>query len=357
MAFIKDWLAWTDTNLRFLRNTISIAQLGSPSVGSVDGTSSMDGDEGYIFLFNPGFYPLTANFTVDEAVGLSNASSAATWTVTELYPAPTEYTVDTWAHGAAVAVRVDGSDARVLKLTKVSAPTAATTAGKAATLQVVGAAAAHAVAAGSSTVALRGVSGPTGTQVDLRVLGSSDAHTEVTIDGRKCATAKTNAAGELAVTATFRGDVVQHAMPISPDAVPPQPWAGGWLNTTFTVSAAMKAQSAARQAAYPIDWTPAEYKATWLVPARLLIYAFIIRPAQTMKVELMVDGKAVEVSQSYNSRALTHARTFLGFYFDASNMAVGSPHSLSINVEKGVDFQGLFWENLETEHTNQVIAC
>jgi hypothetical protein len=91
MAFIKRWLGWTDTNLRFLRNTVSIAQLGSPAVGAVDGTASMDGDEGFLFLFNPGFLPLPANFTVDEAIGISNASSTDRWIVTELYPTPTEY--------------------------------------------------------------------------------------------------------------------------------------------------------------------------------------------------------------------------------------------------------------------------
>ena len=48
LAFIKRWLAWTDTNLRFLRNTMPIAQLGEPTVGEVDGTASMDGDQGCV---------------------------------------------------------------------------------------------------------------------------------------------------------------------------------------------------------------------------------------------------------------------------------------------------------------------
>jgi hypothetical protein len=68
------------------------------------------------------------------------------------------------------------------------------------------------------------------------------------------------ASGELVVTPTFAGSLVHHAMPVSPHTVPPQPWAGGWLNTTFVVPKVLKAQAAARQLAYPIDWKPADYK-------------------------------------------------------------------------------------------------
>ena len=38
----------------------------------------------------------------------------------------------------------------------------------------------------------------------------------------------------------------------------------------------MKAQSIARAAGYPVDWKPADYLASWLVPSRLLIYLFIV---------------------------------------------------------------------------------
>jgi len=392
LAFIKDWLAWTDTNLRFLRNTAAIAQLGSPSVGSIDGTASMDGDEGYIFLFNPGFVPLSANFTVDEAVGLSNASSSDTWSVSELYPTPTEYTVDTWKHGAAVSVTVGGSDCRVLKLSKASSASASAASalaqkqavavatviggvvGEVSTTTAATAATHHGASAGGVVVALKGASAPTGSTTELRVrtptvtaaaaakmgVEAAAAVPTVTVNGKTCTTTTRNAAGELVVRPTFAGAPVHHAMPISPGAVPPQPWAGGWLNTTFVVPSAMKAQAAARSTAYPIDWAPADYKASWLVPSRLLVYAFVIKPANDMKLTLMVDGAPANMTTAYNSRGLPHPRTFLGFYYDASKLTADTPHTLSINVPKGGEsgvFQGLFWENVDTEYTTDVAAC
>lgn len=360
LKFIKDWLAWTDTNIRFLRNTAWIAQLGSPAVGSVDGTASMDGDEGYIFLFNPGFVPLVANFTVDEAIGISNASASASWTVSELYPSPTEFTVDTWKHGSTVSVSVGGSDCRVLKLTKLTKSSAAPSLPP----MLVGSVGTVVASVGqdAGTAVVTGASAPTGSSAVLRVVvaggsrGLGAAAANLVVNGKSCTSTTRNDAGDLAVTATFAGAPIHHAMPISPGAVPQQPWKGGWLNTSFVVPSAMKAQAAARQAAYPIDWGPADYKASWLVPSRLLVYAFIVQPTNNMKLTLMVDGAPVDVTAAYNSRGLPHPRTFLGFYFDASKLSADTPHKLSISVPPS-DFQGLFWENVDTEYTSDVIKC
>lgn len=51
----------------------------------------MHEDEGFVFLFNPGLRGGNATFTVDECIGVSNASAAARWTVTEVYPSPKPY--------------------------------------------------------------------------------------------------------------------------------------------------------------------------------------------------------------------------------------------------------------------------
>jgi len=54
-----------------------IATLGAPQLGAVDGTAAMSAaDEGYLFLFNPGFTPLNASLLVDESLDISNASTA-----------------------------------------------------------------------------------------------------------------------------------------------------------------------------------------------------------------------------------------------------------------------------------------
>ena len=123
LDFITKWVNWTDANLAYLRNTMPIATLNGPGLGKVDGTAMMsDADEGYIFLFNPNLRVHNASLSVDESLGLSNASSSAKWTVTELYPRE-NIVVGTWTHGDILSVAVVGSDARVLHLTKASSQT------------------------------------------------------------------------------------------------------------------------------------------------------------------------------------------------------------------------------------------
>ena len=77
---------WVDSNLRYLNRTQPIPGYGAPSVTAVDGTFAMDNDEGFIFLFNAGPLARNATLTVDEMIGLTNQSVAATWLVNELYP-------------------------------------------------------------------------------------------------------------------------------------------------------------------------------------------------------------------------------------------------------------------------------
>ena len=141
--------------------------------------------------------------------------------------------------------------------------------------------------------------------------------------------------------------------------VPPRNNTGGAFSTTFVVSEAVKKQLAARAVAYPINWTfPTDYNATWLVPTRLLAYVFIASPRDTMEVSMVVDGTAVPLTKAYNSRGRTPPARgcFLGFYADFSIFLRDSPgtvHSLEVTVPSSLPsgaFQGVFYENLETEY-------
>ena len=80
---------------------------------------------------------------------------------------------------------------------------------------------------------------------------------------------------------------------------------------------------------------------------------FIENPMDNLldKITLTVDGEEVLVKRSYNSRGLNHSRTFLGYYFIATEMAVDKPHHLKLTLPKlpAGAFTGIFWENLETE--------
>ena len=114
-------LLQTDTNLAYLKNTMPIATLNGPGLGKVDGTAMMNAeDEGFVFLFNPNLRIHNATLSVDESMGISNASMSSKYTVTELYPREGA-AVGTWSHGDLLSVSVMGSDARVLQLTKASA--------------------------------------------------------------------------------------------------------------------------------------------------------------------------------------------------------------------------------------------
>ncbi len=67
-AWFRGWLAWCEKNKEFLRHTRTI--IGPPSLGKIDGTSMIVGDRGYLFLFNPNAKRVTAEFTLDQTIGL-----------------------------------------------------------------------------------------------------------------------------------------------------------------------------------------------------------------------------------------------------------------------------------------------
>ena len=65
----------------------------------------------------------------------------------------------------------------------------------------------------------------------------------------------------------------------------------------------------------------------------------------------MIDDVEVEVHNAYNSRGRVVPRCFLGYYFDATNLAVNKTHSLALDIPmlgKGLSFKGVYWQNVET---------
>ena len=87
-----------------------IATLNGPGLGKVDGTAMMNAeDEGFVFLFNPNLRIHNATLSVDESMGISNASMSSKYTVTELYPREGA-AVGTWSHGDLLSVNIAGGD-------------------------------------------------------------------------------------------------------------------------------------------------------------------------------------------------------------------------------------------------------
>ena len=148
-----------------------------------------------------------------------------------------------------------------------------------------------------------------------------------------------------------RASISEVPMPIAPGAVAPDDFRGGWFNVSFAVPRAIADQLAARKRALNLNWAPREYNASWLVPSRLLMYASLRAPDDAMALDLLVDGERAALTRAYNSRGLPRPNCFLGFYFDASALAVETPHDVALRLPAGLAegrFEGLFWENIET---------
>mmetsp|Transcript_82401 Transcript_82401/g.217385 ORF Transcript_82401/g.217385 Transcript_82401/m.217385 type:complete len:299 (+) Transcript_82401:2-898(+) len=281
-------------------------------------------DEGFVFLFNPTFAKRNVTLPIDEAVGVSNASAGSSWTVEELYPNRGQPR-GSWTHGAHVTLELYGADALALRLTKKASPSTAAV----------------------TPVLTRGASGKS-----VRVPWSARPASAQACEGLAYADE---------VDVTFAGTPIEHGMPISSTRVPPT-FSGGWFNTTFSIPSAIFDQLKARQANYPISWTANDRNASWLDPSRLLMTIAYAHPLTTAAPRARLIGASLKILWASNSRngpASASQSCFTGYYIDASSFPPEAMHALSVwmpSVAPG-DFQGLFWDNLDTEYTNQVVAC
>ena len=275
VAFFRKWLAWTDTNRDFLRNTRFI--LGQPGVGTVDGTSAIVGDHGYIFLFNPNGRALDAQLTLDAGIGLTRGTD---YKLEEIYPSDIPDQADfarrTWPKGESVSIKMEGASALVLKIS----PTAPCI-------------------------------------VELSPPGSKP----------------------LPFT---------HMQQVG--AYDPA-FTGGTFRANFNIPQRVFDQLRARQKAWPIPWAAEDLRTTWLAPERLLLFAQIAEPDEKMEVSLKIDGQPVAVTKAYSS-IRPDARSFVGFYADVSSLAPDQNYSVELTLPqlRAGQFQGLFFENVETEY-------
>jgi hypothetical protein len=338
--WFRKWIDWTQENKDYLRHTQPI--LGPPSIGHVDGTSAILSNRGFIFLFNPNGRRLSAEVRLDDTIGLS---ARGAFVLKELFPLSGRRVgkpnVGVWAAGDRVPIAIDGGSAIVLEVQPWSPTTDPVLFNAPGTATMDG-----------ETLAIAGARGEVGSTTDLFVqLPAGRAAAAVTINGQPAAIASRAPTG-VTVRATFDGAMFRQYQPV---VEVPDGFAGGKVTGTFTIPRRIVDQLAARRKAWPIPWTPEDFRTTWLVPERLLLFVQIAEPDARWDARLTIDGRTVELRKAY-SAIRSAAKTFVGFYADLSTLDADRPYTFELELPKLApgQLQGVFFENVETEYTETI---
>ena len=341
--WLRNWLDWTDANRATLRRLRPI--IGPPVLGRVDGTAAIAGDRGFVFLFNPNYRELPAEFTLDASIGLTRGD---TFLLRELYPRAGrcwgKSGAGLWRLGDRASLPIKGPEALVLEVIPADSVARPLLLGATGEARLDG-----------QSLVLSNVTGAAGCVESLSVLLPP---------GRKPATVSVNGRRSLpflrqgdliTVPVTFAGVRVDHCPQILASQ---RDFAGTVVRTDFSIPRQVFAQLAERRKAWPVPYTSEELLATWRGSDRLLLYVHIADPKDTWTVELKIDGRPVAVRRAYSDVfPLGRERTFTGFYADISQLKPDARHELEVKLPDGLQpgqFQGVFLENVEAELTAEL---
>jgi hypothetical protein len=161
-----------------------------------------------------------------------------------------------------------------------------------------------------------------------------------------------------------RGDVVEIAArfggvefrQLQPVVAWDSGFAGGRIGGTFTIPQRVFDQLRARRRAWPIPWTAEDYRTTWLVPERLLLYAPFSEPDDSWEAAMLIDGKPVEFRKAYTAVRAVRS-TFVGFTADVSLLEADRPYrfEMALPAMKPGQFLGLYFENVEPEYVSSIV--
>lgn len=346
-AFFRRWLEFARLNRELFRRTRTI--MGQPAIGKADGTAAIEDNHGYIFLFNPNARRIDARFVLDQSIGLRGP---ADYHVEELYPRRGRRIGKPgsgfWSHGDEFRIRLDGQTATVLEIQP--APPAAAMPGPL-VFNVPG----RATLSGD-TLSVTGVYGEPGTTEAMFIVRPANLEIKkLRVNGRDLPLTMTRAENRTFIGTrelTFEGAPFKRAQQVG--TVDPG-FTGGTFTATFSVPRRVFDQLAARRKAWPMDWTPEELNTPWLAQERLLLYVQIAEPDPKWNATMSTDGKPVELKKAYSSIRAVDS-TFVGFYADVSSLAPDQEHTLTLTLPtlKPGQFQGVFFENVETEYTERL---
>lgn len=343
-AWIHGWLDWTAKNKEYLRHTRTI--LAQPAMGHVDGTAAIVGDRGYLFLFNPNYKQLPAEFSLDQTIGVNRG---AKFLLKEVYPENGRVVgkpgAGVWSRGDTVQLSLDGTSATVLELIPEDQVNQSV---------LFNAAALH--GATPPTVELKGdalaiahVAGEPGTLRKVGVLLPANRKaSSMTVNGADVKFTQFGSYVEAQVQ--FAGARFAQAQEIAVAT-----GADGALTGTFAVPQRVFDQLTARKLKWPIPWVQEDYETTWLAPERLLLFVQAADGNDSMKVEATVDGKPLTFKAAYSS-SRGDAPCFVGFYADLSAVAPDVRHTIELRIpqmEPG-QLQGIFFDNVTPQLTESL---
>jgi hypothetical protein len=343
-AWIRDWLDWTVQNKEYLRHTRTI--LDQPALGHVDGTAAVAGDRGYLFLFNPNYKQMPAEFSLDATIGLTKGEK---FLLREVYPSKGRLLgkpgAGAWRHGDTVQLPLDGTSATVLELVpaeKLDQPVLF----NAAALR---SAAQPGVILKEHTLSIAHVAGEPGMVQKIGVLLPGDATVpSVTVNGRVLKF--TQSGNYVEVQVRFNGSRFAQAQQI---AVAPA--GDGSLTGTFVVPQRVLDQLATRKKEWPIPWTKEDYESTWLAPERLLLFVQAADANDAMTLTATLDGQPLALRPAYSS-SRPDAACFVGFYADLSSIAPDVRHTIVLRVPHMApgQLQGIFFDNVVPQLTESL---
>jgi hypothetical protein len=342
--WIRTWLEWAVKNKEYLRHTRTILQ--QPALGNVDGTAAIEGDRGYLFLFNPNYRQLPADFVLDESIGLA---SGETYQLKEIYPFPGrahgQARCGVWHRGDRVHLVLDGTSATVLEL----APAASSGIPILFNAAALSADAPPVAALDGTSLTLKHVAGEPGTTQTIGILLPRAARiSSLTVNGKTQPFTQTEKYVETEVQ--FEGDRFGQAQKVTVTR-----GTDGALTGIFEVPQRILNQLATRRQQWPIHWTQEDYESTWLVPERLLLFVQAVDAKDSASVMATLDDKPLAFQPAYSSSRVDSS-SFVGFYTDLSRIAPDARHTIKVRIA-GPDpaqVQGIFFDNVEPELTESV---
>lgn len=336
--FIRDWLKWTDDNRKYLLKTKPI--IGQPAIGRVDGTSAILDDHGYLFLFNPNGRQMAAEFIMDKSIGLEKPGK---YILKEIFPFENRLIgkpgQGVWGYGDAVSILMEGTSALVLKLEPVNEAIK-----KPLLFNVLG----QSQISGNKVV-LNNLKGEIGKTVPgMIMLPERSEIKKLQVNGKEVSFVLNN--NLVSFTLSFKGLPFSHMQQV--DSYDPG-FTGGVIKSVIRVPQRIFTQLSERKKSWPIPWTEEDYKNTHLVPERLLLFVQIAEVKEDMNVQFKVDGQTVELKKAYSS-IRRHPRCFVGFYTDVTLVQPEREYAIELSLPplKPGQYQGLFFENVETEYTD-----